>query len=140
MFSFFLDNYKYVRIKLKVYVTFPGHLFLVSVCLSAYVPLGPHIWDLHILCVILASFFSNIQTILPTQLNLVVDYVFQWQLKNNPLKSFIIYFTSKHNRWNSASENIFLFKNKNLPIESIYAELTISNKLLKRVLQKKKKK
>lgn len=106
----------------------------VSVCLSAYLPVGLHIQDLHILCVILASLILNIQTTLPTQLNLVVDYAFLWQLKYNPLKSFIIYFTSKHNRWNPASENIFLFKNKNSPIKSIYVGLTISNKLSKRVL------
>lgn len=134
MFSFFWIIISMYELSLKFRWPFLVNFCSVSVCLSTYLPVGPHIWDLHIFCIILASLILNVQTTLPTQLNLAVDYAFLWQLKYNPLKSFIIYFTSKHNRWNPASENIFLFKNKNSPIESIYVGLTISNKLLKRVL------
>ena len=98
--------------------------------------IGPHICDLHVPCVILAddtSLISNTQTTMQKQLNVVVDYASKWRLKYNPLKSCIIYFTSKRNRRKPATENIFLLGNKNSPIditdENIYAGVTITNKL-----------
>lgn len=90
--------------------------------------IGPHICDLHVPCVILAddtSLISNTQTTMQKQLNVVVDFASKWRLKYNPLKSCIIYFTSKRNRRKPATENIFLLGNKNSPIditdENIYA-------------------
>lgn len=98
--------------------------------------IGPHICDLHVPCVILAddtSLISNTQTTMQKQLNVVVDFASKWRLKYNPLKSCIIYFTSKRNRRKPATENIFLLGNKNSPIditdENIYAGVTITNKL-----------
>lgn len=97
---------------------------------------GPRICNLHVPCVILAddtSLISSTASALQTQLNVVVDYASKWHLKYNPSKSCIIYFTSKRNRRQSATENIFLLGNKNTPIdvkeENTYAGVTITNKL-----------